>query len=49
MLRSQELMFDYLIPAQSDVFITSLATHSYIPEALEAGVKVFYIKGFQSF
>ena len=36
-----------LIPAQSDVFITSLATHSYIPEALEAGVKVFlYQKGF---
>ena len=36
-----------LIPAQSDVLITSLATHSYIPEALEAGVKVFlYQKGF---
>ena len=36
-----------LIPAQSDALITSLATHSYIPEALEAGVKVFlYQKGF---
>ena len=36
-----------LIPTQSDALITSLATRSYIPEALEAGVKVFlYQKGF---